>query len=81
MRQVGATRPTVAAVQEVMRDDRPRTDAEITRAVNARYSPRVSQDAIRHARLALCRAGFVVATSVKRATKNGGNGTVWVRAA
>lgn len=62
-------------VQALMRDGKPRCDEEIWRDLRPGYSR--SQATIRHARVALSRAGILVDSGTRKATSDGGDSIVW----
>jgi hypothetical protein len=78
-RAARATRKAVSAVAQVMDDGVARIDEEIWHACRAaEYLS--SLDAVRHARLALSRAGRLIDTGETRPTKDGVSSRVWVKA-
>ena len=81
VRATGASKKAVSAIGDVMRDRMSRTDEQMAAAAPAiaRHG-RWSQDAVRHARLALQLAGLLRDTGKYYPTSNGGRARVWQRA-
>lgn len=82
VRATGASKKAISAISDVMRDRMSRTDEQMAAAAPAiaRHGRRWSQDAVRHARLALQLAGLLRDTGKHHPTSNGGRARVWQRA-
>lgn len=75
-----ASAEAVRRVRALMRDGKARTDEEIWRDLRTpigRDGYCRSQATIRHARVALSRAGMLRDTGERRATTDGGDSVVW----
>jgi hypothetical protein len=78
-RAAHASWKAIDAVERVMRDGVARMDEEIRQACE-NVGLLLSQDTVRHARMALASDGRLVRTGARRATKTGTLSLVWIKA-
>lgn len=76
--KVGASRPAVKAVRNVMSDGGARSDEEIAALCRKPSGKPWAPDTVRHARLALQEAGAIKWTGAVRKTSWGGTSCEWV---